>query len=152
MPNHPVVPDPPLAPQPILAITVPGEVMMVDSAKDHDTSLALAQAVMLPNIVADLAMEGSEEICDLLIMQQEIGIPVDPPAWNKATPEVEQLDPPLPYSPLMLPGFNEEEYLKELAYEDLEKCAEVGGNLSLDTAETSTTVNGSLDVDASLIV
>ena len=44
--------------------------MMDDSAKDHDNSLALARAFMLPNDVANLATEGSEKICDLLIMQQ----------------------------------------------------------------------------------
>ena len=43
-------------------------VMMADSVKDHDTSLA--RAVMLPNDIANLAMEGLEEICDLLNMQQ----------------------------------------------------------------------------------
>ncbi|GFZ13236.1 hypothetical protein Acr_23g0016210 [Actinidia rufa] len=46
------------------------QVTMADSAKDHDTSLTLAQAVMLPNDIADLAMKGSKEIQDLLIMQQ----------------------------------------------------------------------------------
>ena len=45
------------------------QVTMVDSAKDHDTSLALAWMVILPNDVADPAVEGSKEICDLLIMQ-----------------------------------------------------------------------------------
>ena len=35
---------------------------MVDFAKDHDTSLTLARAIMLPNDVVDLAAEGSEEI------------------------------------------------------------------------------------------
>ena len=43
---------------------------MADSPKDHDTSLALAQAVMLPNDIADLVVEGSEKIRDLLVMQQ----------------------------------------------------------------------------------
>ena len=33
-----------------------------DFAKDHDTSLTLARAIMLPNDVVDLAAEGSEEI------------------------------------------------------------------------------------------
>ena len=43
---------------------------MADSAKDHDTSLAVAQAIILPKDVADLAKEDSEEIHDLLVMQQ----------------------------------------------------------------------------------
>ena len=46
------------------------KVMVADSAKDHDTSLALAQAIILPKDVADLAKEGSEEIQDLLVTQQ----------------------------------------------------------------------------------
>ena len=43
---------------------------MTDSTKDPDTSLALAQVVMLPKDVANLAKEGLKEICDLLVMQQ----------------------------------------------------------------------------------
>ncbi|GFZ18529.1 hypothetical protein Acr_27g0002680 [Actinidia rufa] len=39
---------------------------VADSAKYHDTNLALAQAVMLSKDIADLAKEGSEEIMDLL--------------------------------------------------------------------------------------
>ena len=35
------------------------QVTMVDTAKDHNTSLALAQAVMLPNDIVDLIVEGS---------------------------------------------------------------------------------------------
>ena len=41
-----------------------------DSTKDHDTSLALAQAVMLPKDVANLVEEGSKEIWDFMVMQQ----------------------------------------------------------------------------------
>ena len=41
---------------------------MADFAKDHDTSLALAPAIMLPKDVVDLAEEGLEEIRDLLVM------------------------------------------------------------------------------------
>ena len=37
------------------------QVTMVDTIKDHDTSLALARAVILPNNVVDLSTEGSEE-------------------------------------------------------------------------------------------
>ena len=43
---------------------------MTDSAQDNDTSLALTQAAMLPKDVIDHAEEGSEEIWDLLMMQQ----------------------------------------------------------------------------------
>ena len=45
------------------------QVTLTDFAKDHDTSLTLAQAVMLPKDVADLTEESSEEIRDLLVMQ-----------------------------------------------------------------------------------
>ena len=38
--------------------------------KDHDTKLAQARAIMLSNDVTDLVTEGSEDIWDLLIMQQ----------------------------------------------------------------------------------
>ena len=41
-----------------------------ESTKDHDTSLALARSVMLPKDVVDLAEEVSEEIWDLIVMQQ----------------------------------------------------------------------------------
>ncbi|GFZ05164.1 hypothetical protein Acr_17g0007360 [Actinidia rufa] len=88
VPNPLAIPDPPPALQPILAITTFDKVvmslfeaplldkhkgkmlvMMDDSTKYHDTSLALARVVILPNNVADPAVEGSEEILDLLIMQ-----------------------------------------------------------------------------------
>ena len=46
------------------------QVIMVDSAKDNYTSLALVQAVILWNNVVNLAKEGSGEIHDLLVMQQ----------------------------------------------------------------------------------
>ncbi|GFZ03471.1 hypothetical protein Acr_16g0000950 [Actinidia rufa] len=53
------------------------QVTVADSARDHDTSLALAQAVMLSKDVVDLAEDGSKEIRDLLVMQQ-----VRPPERN----------------------------------------------------------------------
>ena len=42
---------------------------------------------------------------------KELGIPVDHPAWTKAALEVELSDSLEPYSPLILPNFNEEEYM-----------------------------------------
>ncbi|GFZ06747.1 hypothetical protein Acr_18g0009170 [Actinidia rufa] len=39
---------------------------MADSTKDHDTSLALAQAVMLTNDIVNLTVDDSEEIRELL--------------------------------------------------------------------------------------
>ncbi|GFY96866.1 hypothetical protein Acr_11g0011720 [Actinidia rufa] len=96
------------------------QVTMADSAKDHDTSLALAWAVMLQNDVTDIATEGSEEIHDLLL-----GIPANHPTWSKAAPEVELSDSPEAYSPLVLLGFDEEEYLKNPTNDVLEKFTEV---------------------------
>ena len=46
------------------------QVTVADSTKDHDTSLAPARAVTLPNDVAPLVEESSETIKDLLVMQQ----------------------------------------------------------------------------------
>ena len=42
---------------------------MADISKEHDTCLALGQAVMLPCDVVDLADENSIEPCDLMVMQ-----------------------------------------------------------------------------------
>ena len=42
--------------------------MVVDSAKDRDTSITLARAVMLPNDVATLSEENSEKIRGLPVM------------------------------------------------------------------------------------
>ena len=60
---------------------------------------------------------------------KELGISADHPTWSKVAPEVELLDPPQPYSPLVLFEFNEEKYLKESVDKDLGKSAEVSGNL-----------------------
>ena len=54
---------------------------------------------------------------------QELGIYADHPAWNATAPEVEDPDPPEPYSPILLLDFNEEEYSNQLA----EEGAEGGG-------------------------
>ena len=52
------------------------QVTMANSTKDPDTSLALAQEIMLLNNVADFTTEGSEEIRDLFVMQQvQVRIP-----------------------------------------------------------------------------
>ena len=42
------------------------------------------------------------------------------------------MDPPQAYSPLVLPGFNEEELLEETADEVLKKSPEVAGDLVLE--------------------
>ncbi|GFS33848.1 hypothetical protein Acr_00g0030830 [Actinidia rufa] len=146
------------------------QVTMADSAKNHETSLALARAVMLPKDVANLAEEDSEEIRDLLMIQQvqrataiseqmkeqsagikkskqkinslekqakldsevaekarlELVVAVQERSLNTPNLEggsltVESMDPPQAYSPLVLPGFNEEEILEEEADKDPEK-------------------------------
>ena len=49
---------------------------------------------------------------------KELGTPSDHPAWTVVAPSVELLDPPVVYSPLVLLGFNEEEYMNQPAEED----------------------------------
>ena len=44
------------------------QVMTADTSKDHETYLALGNAIMLPQDVADLAAESMEDFRDLLIM------------------------------------------------------------------------------------
>ncbi|GFY85854.1 hypothetical protein Acr_04g0005920 [Actinidia rufa] len=46
------------------------QVIMANSAKNHDTSLALTQVIMLPKDVADLVEKSLEKIHFLLLMQQ----------------------------------------------------------------------------------
>ena len=43
---------------------------MADSSQDHDTSVALARSILLPNDVGTLNEEASDVIGDLLVMQQ----------------------------------------------------------------------------------
>ncbi|GFY97784.1 hypothetical protein Acr_12g0003250 [Actinidia rufa] len=143
------------------------QVIMVDSTKDNNTSLALAQADMLPN--DDLTMERSEKIQDLLALGDldELEKVVCGSVYERvfnwestelettmtSGPEVEQLDPHQPYSPLVLSDFNEEEYFKEHANEELERFAEVadaGGNPVLNAVGTSATSGGAFEVDAPL--
>ena len=56
-----------------------------------------------------------------LVCLKELSIPFDHPTLSANAPKVEPMDPPQPYSSLVLPDFNEEEYLKESTDEDLEK-------------------------------
>ena len=53
-----------------LVVELGKQLTMVDSTKDHDIILALAQAVMFLKDVANLVKEDSKEIQDLLVMQQ----------------------------------------------------------------------------------
>ncbi|GFY99202.1 hypothetical protein Acr_13g0006030 [Actinidia rufa] len=41
---------------------------------------------------------------------KELGVPKDNPAWARAAPAPEFLESPVPYSPLILPSFNGEEF------------------------------------------
>ncbi|GFY91194.1 hypothetical protein Acr_07g0013900 [Actinidia rufa] len=94
-----------------------------DTSKDHETCLALGNEVMLPQDVADVTVEGLEELRDLMIMQgiqegwlaclKELSTPSDHPTWIATAPPVELLDPPVVYSLLILSGFNEEEYMNQ---------------------------------------
>ncbi|GFY85599.1 proline-rich extensin-like family protein [Actinidia rufa] len=120
------------------------QVMVVDYTKDHDTSLALTQVVRLPKDVVNLVEEGSKEIKNLFVMQQvkasiltpdgwlaclrELSVPLEHPAWKAIPPTIELMDPPQAYSPLMLPGFDEEEMLEEEVDEILEKNPKVVGS------------------------
>ncbi|GFS30002.1 hypothetical protein Acr_00g0009640 [Actinidia rufa] len=51
------------------------------------------------------------------IDQLKLDILEDNPAWAKAAPEVELPESPESYSPMILPGFNEEEYMNQPAEE-----------------------------------
>ena len=42
---------------------------VADSAKDHDTSMALARAIMFPNDVATFSEEDTGTMRSLLVMQ-----------------------------------------------------------------------------------
>ncbi|GFS41177.1 hypothetical protein Acr_00g0072800 [Actinidia rufa] len=136
------------------------QVTEVNSTQNHDTSVDLRQAVMLPNDIPTLAEETSETIRSLLVMQQfrqfrvraeegqarvadrvftkganwardnysrqvtkvrsksflegwltcmaELIVLKDNPAWTKAALAPEFPEPPTPYSPMILPSFNEE--------------------------------------------
>ncbi|GFY91536.1 hypothetical protein Acr_07g0017320 [Actinidia rufa] len=59
-------------PNPILALPIPAalekQVTNVDTSKDHETSMALENAIMLPHDVADLTAEGLEEFRDQRII------------------------------------------------------------------------------------
>ncbi|GFY89066.1 hypothetical protein Acr_06g0010060 [Actinidia rufa] len=74
------------------------------------------------------------------------GIPPDHPAWSAAAPEVKPMDPSQPYSSLVLPGFNEEEYMKEPSDE---KSFEVAVNLGQDAVEVSMTAEGGSNANVS---
>ncbi|GFY88871.1 hypothetical protein Acr_06g0008110 [Actinidia rufa] len=61
--------------------------------------------------VAEVRFESFLEGC--LSYLKELGVPEDNPAWARAAPAPEFLEFLAPYSPLILPGFNEEEFLNK---------------------------------------
>ena len=75
----------------------------------------------------------------------KLGIFVDNPTWTKDSPEVELTDYPGTYSSLNLPGFNEEEYINQLAKkvdeeDTVEKGAELGGGKQLEGIRVKTSI------------
>ncbi|GFS39666.1 hypothetical protein Acr_00g0064260 [Actinidia rufa] len=66
----------------------------------------------LAKLRPDIYQEG------LMACLKELDIPVDHPAWTKATPEVELLNSLESYSLLFLLGFIEEEYMNQPAKKD----------------------------------
>ena len=64
----------------------------------------------------------------LLACLRELGTPFDHLSWTAPTPLVELPDPPMSYSPILLPGFNEKKYATQTTTE------EEGYNVVLATA------------------
>ncbi|GFS30432.1 hypothetical protein Acr_00g0011890 [Actinidia rufa] len=79
------------------------QVTSADTSKNHKTCMALGNAFMLLQDVANLAAEDSEEF-------GELGIPADHPAWAAPPLLVELPNPLTVYPPILLHDFNEEEY------------------------------------------
>ena len=80
---------------------------------------------------------------------KHFGIPSNHPTWSAAPSEVKPVDPPQAYSPLVLPSFNGEELLEEMANEDPKKSLEVAGNLGQDAANASATAESGSNTDVS---
>ena len=57
---------------------------------------------------------------------KELEIPLNHLAWNAKTPPIEPSGPPVIYSPLILLGFNEKEYMNQPANEEGVAAVEVG--------------------------
>ncbi|GFS40390.1 hypothetical protein Acr_00g0068260 [Actinidia rufa] len=151
------------------------QVTAADSARDHDTSVALVRAVMLPTLSKETSeimrkppkssghlgpygkaigrvAEDQEEAQDktaiveaafvelqacgpvyervfnrgsigqgtttvnkssrgVLACLSKLNIPEDNPTWAKVAPVPKFLESPMPYSPMILPDFDEEEYV-----------------------------------------
>ncbi|GFZ06578.1 hypothetical protein Acr_18g0007480 [Actinidia rufa] len=58
--------------------------------------------------------------------EKQLVTPLDHPALNVASPSIESSDPPVVYSPLILLGFNEEEYMNQLTDKEGVAIVEVG--------------------------
>ncbi|GFS44263.1 hypothetical protein Acr_00g0089450 [Actinidia rufa] len=117
------------------------QVTMADTLKDHETCLALGSVRMKKysseakkalkktnNLDSDLKKAKEkltiEEALDCL---KKLGTPAYPATWTVAAPEVELLDLPEAYLPLILLGFNEEKYMTHQAKEGDENTIEVDG-------------------------
>ncbi|GFY87360.1 hypothetical protein Acr_05g0009990 [Actinidia rufa] len=80
------------------------------------------------NQVGDNYYEQVAELCPGIYIEgwlaclAELDIPGDNQAWAKTTPTAELPEPPEPYFPLIMPNFNEEEFLNQHAEEGGEKA------------------------------
>ncbi|GFZ14631.1 hypothetical protein Acr_24g0008210 [Actinidia rufa] len=90
------------------------EVTSTNTSKDHETCIALGNAIMLPQDVVDLAEDSKVFGGRLLMMGAQslglLGTPFDHPAWVTPTLPIELLDPTTAYPLILVPDFNEEEY------------------------------------------
>ncbi|GFY89145.1 hypothetical protein Acr_06g0010850 [Actinidia rufa] len=101
------------------------DLVVVEEAQDS-SYVAITQAqneaaftkVQRDNALHDFA-ELQKVACDMTYEQvfnwgiSRAGISTDHSAWAKAAPKIELSDSPEPYSPLVLPGFNKEEYMDQ---------------------------------------
>ena len=55
---------------------------------------------------------------------KELNVPEDSPAWARAAPALDFLKSPAPYSPLILPSFDEEEFMNRLDEDEDEDALE----------------------------
>ncbi|GFZ18947.1 hypothetical protein Acr_27g0006860 [Actinidia rufa] len=73
-------------------------------ANTTEAALAQLQTVACGSVYERVFTRGS--------CLKELGVPEDSPTWAKAAPAPEFPPSPVPYSPMIMPGFNEEEYQK----------------------------------------
>ncbi|GFZ03341.1 hypothetical protein Acr_15g0019490 [Actinidia rufa] len=164
--------------------------MTIDSARDHDTSVALAQAIMLPGDVIAISEETLETVRSLLVIQHVQSLqramvisdrmaehsielkrankpetlstttatqaqnkvvlaqlwevacgPVYELVFNRGTnvaPALKFLESATPYSPMILPNFDEEEYINR--QEDDEDVLDPVPNLVVAQSDKAATL------------